>query len=559
MFIRCVRNERHRSRQARIERVAQRSVDVCIRGADVKRKREVKRVELYLDTFEAGVRKFGERPLIVSGDESWTYAQVDELASRIAQGLMAAGVAPGSHVGVYSPNHVYGFACQWGLLRAGCLWVPLNYRMGGAAMAEAVDSLDVDWLFYHSSLEADLDAIEAKSVGTVCLDRPGPAAPSLDQWLPSELDPAVTYPARTSSDPAALLLTSGTTGTPKGIVVSNRAWVSAQQGFDEWVSYDVPPRHLVVAPITHAAGMYAAMLHPHGGTHILMNSTRPGDILEAIEKHGATTLFVPPTLVYMMMADPKVKSYDYRTLRTIVYGTAPMAPAKAREAWEVFGPVLMQGYGQSEALMVIAVMDTESHREAIEDPAHAKRLESVGRPTPGFSVEIMSEAGELLPQGERGEIVVRGDLVMDGYYKNPEATAEAQQFGWHHTGDIGVIDEDGFLYIVDRKKDMIITGGFNVFPSEVERAILQLPAVEDCAVVGVPDDKWGEAVLATIQLKPGATLSEDEVIAHCRATVGGVKTPKHAVFVAELPRSGNGKVLRRAIRDPYWAGRSRSV
>ena len=525
------------------------------RGNDERREL----VELYLDTFEAGVREHGDRPLIISGDDSWTYAEMDRLASRIAQGLIAAGLEPGSHVAVYSPNHAYGFACQWGLLRAGCVWVPINYRMGAAPMASAVESLDVDWLFYHSALEADVAAVADRVRGLVCLDQAGTTAPSMDDWLPSELDPAIELPKRSAGDTAALLLTSGTTGTPKGIVVSNHAWVSAQEGFDRLVSYDEAPRHLVVAPITHAAGMYAATLHPHGGTHILMSTTRPSEVLCAIEKHRATTLFVPPTLLYMMLADPEVSTFDYSSLRTIVYGTAPMSPAKAREAWDVFGPVLMQGYGQSEALMVIAALSVEDHREAITNPEHAKRLESVGRPTPGFSVEVMSDSGEILPQGEPGEIVVQGGIVMDGYYKNPESTAEAQSFGWHHTGDIGVFDEDGFLYIIDRKKDMIISGGFNIFPSEIERAILPHRDVQDCAVVGIPDDKWGEAVMAAVQLKPEATATADDLKTHCRALLGGLKVPKEIVLLGDLPRSGNGKVLRRAIRDPYWAGRSRSV
>ena len=284
-------------------------------------------MKTYLDTFEAGVRDFPDRPLIVSGEETWTYAEMDELVSRIAWGLIAAGVTPGSHVAVYSPNHAYGFACQWGILRAGCVWVPINSRGGGAAMAAAVDNLDVDWVFFHSSLAADLALISTEIKGAVAVDHPAVGRPSMDEWLPPEMGPPIEFPKRTSDDTAALLLTSGTTGNPKGIVMSNRAYVAAQRGWDSHVKYDAPPRHLVVAPITHAAGMYTEFLHRHGGTHYLLNTTSPRDILAAIEEYRATTLLLPPTLIYMLLADPEVRSFNYSRS-----GTSSTARRRCRQA-----------------------------------------------------------------------------------------------------------------------------------------------------------------------------------------------------------------------------------
>ena len=320
-----------------------------------------------------------------------------------------------------------------------------------------------------------------------------------------------------------------------------------------------PPIHLVVAPITHAAGIYASTMLANGGTHILLTNPDPLSILQAIERYKITTLFLPPTIIYMLLAHPRVRDFDYSSLVSFVYGSAPMSVEKLREAMDIFGPVFVQGYGQSEALMMCTYLSARDHVEALSDPGLEHRLASVGREGPLVRLAIMDEDGAILPADQRGEIVVRSDIVMDGYVDNPEATAQASAFGWHHTGDIGYKDKDGFVYIVDRKKDMIITGGFNVFPAEVEQAVLSHPSVLDCAVVGIPDPKWGEAVLAAVELKAGASLDEAAIIEHCKNRLGSMKAPKTVKAVASLPRSPVGKVLRREVRAPYWLNHSRAV
>jgi acyl-CoA synthetase (AMP-forming)/AMP-acid ligase II len=322
--------------------------------------------------------------------------------------------------------------------------------------------------------------------------------------------------------------------------------------------FDAPPVHLMVAPMTHAAGVCSFPMLPFGGTNIFMGTADPGAILAAIEKHKVTHIYMPPTLIYILLAHPNVRKHDYSSLRNLVYASAPMSVDKLVEAIEVFGPVLTQTYGQAEAAMICTFFSPADHMGALESNKR-HRLASCGKAVPLMRVEVMDDEGRVLPRGERGEIVVRGGLVMKGYYKNPQATAEASTFGWHHTGDIGVIDEDGFVYIVDRKKDMIISGGFNVFPSEVEQVLWSHPAVQDCAVIGVPDDKWGEAVKAVVELKPGARADEGELIALAKDKLGGVKAPKYVDFVATLPRSPVGKVLKKTLREPYWAGRERKI
>jgi acyl-CoA synthetase (AMP-forming)/AMP-acid ligase II len=467
-------------------------------------------------------------------------------------------MGPDAKIAVYAPNHIYGFVCQYAILRAGGIWVPINFRLSGPDASEMAASLEVQWVFFHSCLSAharafkhDLPLVE----GLVCLDCETDFAPSLDRWI-AEAPAAPSFPLRKALDTAALLSTSGTTGRSKGIVLSNRAFATMIAGFDKVLRHEEPPIHLVVAPLSHAAGIYGSCLLTHGGSNILLERADPASILDAIEHYRVTTLFLPPTLIYMLLSHPDVRSRDYSSLRSMLYGAAPIAEHKLHEALDIFGPVLVQLYGQSEALMMCAFMSAEDHVEALADPRLARRLFAAGREGPMVRVEIMREDGTILPSCAQGEIVVRGDIVMDGYFNDPEGTHEAQLYGWHHTGDIGYKDEDGFIYVVDRKKELIISGGFNIFPREIEQVVMTHPAIQDCAVVGIPDPKWGEAVL---ELRPGAALDVEQLLAHCRARLGGLKTPKSIAIIDCLPRSSAGKVLRREVRAPYWAKHGRQV
>jgi acyl-CoA synthetase (AMP-forming)/AMP-acid ligase II len=515
-------------------------------------------MKLFVDSFYDSASAHPERPFAVDPDgREWTYGEVADVADRVATAILDHGLTPGALIGIYSPNHVLGFAATYGILRAGCVWVALNYRMGANGLREVLSDVAFAGVFSHTSLLPDFDGIDAPGFGVVMLDGAVERFPALEQWIPDTA--AEAFPERLALDTAAILLTSGTTGAPKGIEVSNRAFVAMLDDFDAIISYDAPPRHLVVAPITHAAGIFAGVLNRHGGTHYFPPDSSPAGILSAIEEHAISTLFLPPTLIYLMLAEPGVRERDLSSLRLVAYGSAPMSAEKVRDAWELFGPVMFQGYGQSEALMIMSALTVADHDKALADPALAHRLSSAGRPGPSSTVAIMDDTGRLLPVGERGEIVVRGDIVMTGYLNQPEATAEAQAYGWHHTGDIGYFDDDGFLYIVDRKKDMIITGGLNVFPGEIERVFLRHPDVVGVAVIGIPDPKWGEAVHAAVELADGSTATAAELIAFCRPILGGVKTPKTVDIVAELPRNATGKVVKRDIRSRFWEGRERGI
>jgi acyl-CoA synthetase (AMP-forming)/AMP-acid ligase II len=291
---------------------------------------------------------------------------------------------------------------------------------------------------------------------------------------------------------------------------------------------------------------------------MILEKVEPDLILRTFQEQKITHIFLPPTLLYMLLDSPNARAYDYSHLQYIIYAGAPMSVDRLKDAMDVFGPVMAQGFGQAEAPFFCTILSPEEHVEAIRS-GDEKRLASCGRPTPFTRVAVMDNDGRLLPTGETGEIVVQGDLVMKGYYNNPEATAQVSQFGWHHTGDVGLRDENGFYYIVDRKRDLIISGGFNIAPSEIERVLWSHYAVGDCAVIGVPDEKWGEAVKAVVELRPGQDVSEDELRRFCRERLGGMKTPKTIEFWPQLPRSQIGKVLKRDVRAKFWEGQARKV
>jgi acyl-CoA synthetase (AMP-forming)/AMP-acid ligase II len=326
---------------------------------------------------------------------------------------------------------------------------------------------------------------------------------------------------------------------------------------------EAPPVHLAAAPLSHAAGALAMAMLPGATTNVVLRNADQLAIMKAIEKHRVTHLYLPPTLLYLLLAHEDVRNFDYSSLTHFSLAAAPVAPEKLREALDVFGPVMCQSYGQTEVPQIATFLSTrdllQARCRAAESNSDASLFSSCGRATPAMRVEIMDDDGNILPPGSRGEIVMKGGMVFPGYYNNAKQTEETFRFGWHHTGDIGYMDENGYFYIVDRKKDVIISGGFNVFSVEVEAVILSCPAVRDCAVIGVPDPKWGEAVKAVIELKAGESVTAEEIMQLVRTKLGAVHSPKTVEFCEELPRHPNGKVLKRVIRDKYWQERDRMV
>jgi acyl-CoA synthetase (AMP-forming)/AMP-acid ligase II len=491
-----------------------------------------------------------------------TFREVDDLAHRFGAALRREGLGAGTKVAVLSPNDALAFTGILGSQRVGGIWVALNAKSSAQDNADMLETTDCDVLLYHPSQRAARD-VAGEQVGTLrlCIALEGEGAAEGDPVLADWLEPAGARCPQVADDPDAVCMmvgTGGTTGKPKAVEIKHRALVAMTLAFAAHLP-EAEPVQLLAAPMSHAAGALTFCVFAVGGTHIVHDGVVPAQIFDSIERHRVTRLFLPPTAIYALLAQPDVRERDFSSLQHFIYAAAPMSVEKLKESLEVFGPVMAQCFGQVEAPMICTVMTPADHVEALSHPDKERRLASCGRPSMVATVAIMDDDGNLLPAGERGEIVVRGDLLMRGYYKNEEQTRDARRpGGWHGTGDVGVIDEDGFVYIVDRKRDMIISGGFNVFPSEVEQVIWGHPAVADCAVIGVPDEKWGEMVTAVVELKPGQEVEAEELTRLCRERLGPVKTPKHVVF-EELPRSPVGKVLKRALRDRHWEGRARAV
>jgi len=501
-----------------------------------------------VDYLDKGASLGTDAPCLGMGDTRLSYGDVQRLSHRVARALQRSGIAPGSKVAVLSSNDPVAFACVFGLSRAAAVWCPINPRNEAAENRFVLDAFDCGCLIFHSNYAPLVEQMRAdlpKVTTLVCIDKPMPFAPSLDQWLADASDAPIDVPV--IDDVAMIAGTGGTTGQPKGVMLSGRNLEAMSALTLMGYPFEGRPAYLALAPLTHAAGVLCLPVMALGGQVVIMPKPDLGEFLELIERHRITHTFLPPTLIYMLLQHPKLAETKLDSLQCFWYGAAPMSAARLEEALQKIGPVMAQLFGQTEAPMMISMMSPREHFNA-DGTVARHRLASAGRPGPLVQVGVMNGDGVLLPTGESGEIVVRGSLVMLGYYKDPKATQEASRHGWHHTGDIGYLDADGFLYIVDRAKDMIISGGFNVYSAEVEQVLMQHPDVQDSAVVGLPDEKWGERVVAVLQLHAGRQVNAEDIKAFVKARIGSVKAPKQIEVWVDLPRSKVGKVLKKEVR-----------
>jgi acyl-CoA synthetase (AMP-forming)/AMP-acid ligase II len=513
-----------------------------------------------IDFFDRNVREFPERAAVVFENQQMSYASLGQLVLRIANGLATIGCQPESKCAVLSRNDLLSFASLLGILKARGTWVPLNTGNTENDHMYILEWFDVEVLFYQKEFES-LAKLVREHIPAVrhflCIDGESEYGSNLTTWATAQSEGPILSPW----DPDGMCMlrgTGGTTGRPKGVMNTNRNFETTIANYLTRMHPNRPPVYLAAAPLSHAAAVFAFVNLAMSGTMVILPKFDALAVLNAIENHRVSFLYLPPTAIYGLLSHSKIKQFDYSSLRYFIYGAAPMSAAKLAEAIRTFGPVMTQAYGQTEAPAGVTFMAPEEHFDS-QGKINERRLLSCGKPATFTRVALMDDDGRMVPNGEVGEIVVQGGIVMRGYYKNPEATVEASKFGWHHTGDLAYQDEDGYIYICDRKKEMIITGGFNVYPFEVEQVLLGHPAVQDCAVVGAPDEKWGEAIRAVVELKMGCSVAGDELIAICRERLGAVKTPKSVDFTDSLPRSAVGKVMRRAVRDKYWAGQTRRV
>jgi fatty-acyl-CoA synthase len=518
-----------------------------------------------IDYFDKAAEEYAGRTALVDGTVRYSYAELRKATEALANAMRASGLEPEQRAAIYSVNDARVLVCMLGIMRAGGAWVPINHRNAIDANVEFMNYAEVRWLFYHSSFREEVEQVR-KLVPSVthpiCIDASVRGDPSLEQFITQSkpLEEADWGDPLGNPDRlVGLVPTGGTTGPAKGVRVTTVPWGMFVEMVGHYWSCDgIDPVCLSTAPLSHAAGVVSFAMFTLGATNVVMPRFDAAEVLQNIERFGVTHLFLPPTAFYALLDHPRVRDFNYSTLRVLLLAASPVSPDRVKQGVEVFGPCVCQSYGQTEAPMLMTWLDQETVAAAAAGE-HPERLRSCGKATYGVRLAIMDEQGRVLPVNQTGEIVARGSLVTPGYHNLPQATAEIRKFGWHHTGDVGYQDADGFFYIVDRKKDMIITGGFNVFSAEVEAAIMSLAEVFECAVIGVPDEKWGEAVKAMVVLRKGHSLTEDAILAHCRARLGGVKSPKTVEFVAEIPKTPAGKIDRKLLRAPYWAGMNRAV
>ncbi|MBU1442146.1 MAG: AMP-binding protein [Gammaproteobacteria bacterium] len=492
-----------------------------------------------IDFFYRAARLAPERAALVSGDRTLSYAQLRQQVDAVAGALQSLDATPGSRVGICAGNSVEHVVALLAVLASGKVWVPLNWRNPASELDRIVAFTTPSIVIAEPAHLGTLDLSQVDTV--VTLGQPEAGTTALQDLL-ERFDGKAPQPhSRSRDEVQALKFTGGSTGTPKGVMQPYRAWVATIVNQIHAFGFDADDRYLVGAPVTHGTSTYLLPILAVGGCLVLPDDTKPATLLHTFRTQGITTTFMPPTLLYMLVAEAGTPSEHFPALKHLIYGGAPMPPEKIRRMRDFFGPVLETTYGQTEAPQVVSVMRAE-------DFADESNWRSVGRQGLLTDMAIMGPDGQLLAVDEVGEIVVRGDLIMAGYWKMPEKTAETIVDGWLHTGDRGYVDARGYLYLRDRLREVVITGGFNVYPIDVESVLDQHPAVHESAVFGVEDDKWGEAVHAAVQCKRGASVTEAELIAFAKPQLGSVKTPKQIHFYEDLPRSVAGKVHKVTIK-----------
>jgi fatty-acyl-CoA synthase len=505
----------------------------------------------------SSILRFGDAPALADDHIRWSYRDFGAAVGRYIAAFRTLGLRKGSGLSILSTNRAESWAAICAILIMGGRYTSLHPMAAEDDQAFIVDDAEIELLI----VEPGKFAARGRAIAGRCerlrhLASFGAMDGAVDILAATAAaEPAELVDEGDTADLAFLAYTGGTTGRSKGVMLPHRSLVAMT--FALFADWDWPPqiRFLAATPISHAAGVTLFPVMLRGGFSRLVNGFEPEVFGRVVEEEKITATFLVPTLVYALIDNVELRRRrDFSSLQMIIYGAAPMSPDRLLEAMQIFGRVFVQLYGQTEAPQIITSMRTIDH-----DPARPERLGSCGRPNPMLDVKLLDSELREVGIGEPGEICVRGSLVMDGYWKRPDANAETLRGGWLHTGDVAVRDAEGYYYIVDRTKDMIISGGFNIYPREVEDALMSHPAVASAAVIGVPDEKWGEAVKGFVVLKPGSNAGVAELQAHVKERRGAPWSPKTIDVVDDIPVTGLGKIDRKRLRAPYWEGRSRGV
>ncbi|RBM19585.1 long-chain fatty acid--CoA ligase [Prauserella sp. PE36] len=490
------------------------------------------------------------------GERAWTWGELATRVRRNATAQAAAGLAPGDRVAFVDKNHAACLETTLACGLAGSVNAVVNFRLAPAELAYVLNDSGARVVFAGAELlpvleqiRDDLDAVER--VITV-----GGEDDDYEAFLSSGTDSEPGHHAE-PDDCFLQLYTSGTTGHPKGAMLTHRSLAAHSAAAADAFGFTRDSVNMVAMPLFHVGGTSWALAGMSMGCEtIVVREVVPAEILATFGPERVTHAFFVPAVFGFFLQVPGVADFDYSSLRCLGYGGSPMPTPLLRKAMEVFPVGFYQVYGMTEASGVFAVLGPDDHR----DTAHPERLASAGLPVGGVEVRVVDPAtGDPVADGELGEFQVRSEQVMGGYWRRPKETDATIVAGWLRTGDAGRRDEHGYLYIEDRVKDLIISGGENVYPAEVERVLAEHPGVAECAVIGVPDDKWGETVKAVLVPVEGATIDQDEVIEFCRERLARYKCPATVDVAESLPRNATGKILKRTLRAPYWAGRQRAL
>jgi long-chain acyl-CoA synthetase len=500
----------------------------------------------------------GDQPAIEFEGRSITFAELDRRSSQVAQALRAAGVGAQDRVAFIDKNGPEFFEVTFGLAKLNAVSVSVNWRLAPPEMAQIIEDAQAAVVIVGPDFAGHIEKVESELGGVKTIVAIG----GHDRWQDYEAwiadHPADDPGVQAAGDDVALqLYTSGTTGLPKGVMLTNDNFFGAVGGvMDQW-RFTADSVNLALMPMFHIAGVGWSMVGLINGCRtVLLRDVDPARILQVIPEFGVTNAFMVPAVIQFLLMTPGVESCDFSTLRALVYGASPITDKVLVQGIKTFGCEFIQVYGLTETTGAITQLDGVDH-----DPDNRPQLlRSCGKPYPWIEIRIVDGEGNDVPTGQVGELWTRSTQNMKGYWNNPTATSDAvTPDGWFKTGDAGYFDEDGFVYLHDRVKDMIVTGGENVYPAEVENALMQHPAVADVAVIGVPDGKWGEAVKAIVVKAPDTDPTEEELIAFARERLAGFKLPKSVDFAEVLPRNPSGKLLKRELREPYWAGVERRV
>jgi acyl-CoA synthetase (AMP-forming)/AMP-acid ligase II len=489
--------------------------------------------------------------------KNWTWAELANRVRRNAAAQRAAGLSPGDRIAVLDLNHPSCLELTLACAQVGTANAVINFRLAPPEIAYVINDAKARILFVGPEFAAAVESLRSALPTVERVIRVGGPEDEYDGWLHAQEPDATIHPAA-PEDCFLQLYTSGTTGFPKGAMLTHRGMLAHSRNLGASQGYRSSSRVQVAMPLFHVGGTSSALVALTAGAHVfLMRMPDPAAALAMLEAEKITHTFYVPALLAAMNQVPGATERDYSSLEALCYGASPMPLPVLRASLKMFPDVMYQVYGMTEQSGAVSLLPPADH----VDPGVAHRLVSAGKPIAGVEIEVRDTAtGDRVPTGEPGEIWVRSEQVMGGYWGKPEATADAiTPDGWLRSGDGGHMDADGYIYVTDRIKDLIISGGENIYPAEIERVLVEHPAMQDVAVIGVPDERWGEVPKAVVVLRPGATIATQEVLAWCRERIAAFKCPKTIDVLPELPRNPTGKVLKKDLRKPYWEGRERRI